>query len=312
MGGMKIVSLFSGCGGMDLGFEKAGFSVIFQNDNNKAAIDTLKYNFDENFVSHKDIRKILSEEIPDCDGIIGGPPCQSWSIAGKLRGSNDPRGQLIFDFIRIISAKRPNFFVMENVSGMLLKRHQEEFENIKLAFENLGYAIYCNVLNACDYGVPQDRKRLFVIGIIGEKKYCFPKKVLVKQNLMCIKNIPPHIKNQDVYRGSFSSIYMSRNRVRSWQEQSYTVQASCRHAPIHPQAPKMKRTCKDKYAFDTENLELYRRMSIREIARIQTFPDTFQFIYNKIPDGYKMVGNAVPVLLAQKIAESIREALDGV
>ena len=109
--------------------------------------------------------RYLTDEVPECDGIIGGPPCQSWSEAGSLRGINDKRGQLFYDFIRILEAKQPKFFLAENVSGMLLERHSEALKNIKEMFKNAGYRLSFKLLNASDYDVPQDRKRVFFVGI---------------------------------------------------------------------------------------------------------------------------------------------------
>jgi DNA (cytosine-5)-methyltransferase 1 len=117
------------------------------------------------------------------------------------------------------------------------------------------------------------------------------------------------ITNNEFMTGSFSSMYMSRNRVRSWDEPSYTIQAGGRHAPIHPDAPKMIKVGKDKMKFDSKSKDKYRRLSVRECARIQTFPDDFIFFYEKISDGYKMVGNAVPVKLAEEIAKTIKKTL---
>ncbi|HCT0462956.1 TPA: DNA cytosine methyltransferase, partial [Staphylococcus pseudintermedius] len=117
------------------------------------------------------------------------------------------------------------------------------------------------------------------------------------------------ILNHEYFTGSYSSIYMSRNRVRNWNEPSFTIQASGRQAPQHPQAPKMKLVEKNKREFVSEYIDLYRRLSVREAARIQGFPDDFEFIYDDLNNGYKMIGNAVPVELARKIALSIKQVL---
>lgn len=116
----KILSLFAGTGGLDLGFEKAGFEIVYANEYDKSIWETYEKNHTTP-LDHRDIRKIDSSELPDCDGIIGGPPCQSWSEAGSLKGINDSRGQLFYDFIRILKDKKPKFFVAENVSECCLK-----------------------------------------------------------------------------------------------------------------------------------------------------------------------------------------------
>ena len=131
---MKVVSFFAGAGGLDLGFEKAGFDVIWANEYDKEIWETYEKNHTNTILDKRSITKINASEVPDCDGIIGGPPCQSWSEAGALRGIKDKRGQLFFDFIRILEAKQPKFFLAENVSGMLSSRHEEALKNIKEMF----------------------------------------------------------------------------------------------------------------------------------------------------------------------------------
>jgi len=320
---MNIISLFSGAGGLDLGFKKAGFNVIWANEYDNSIWETYEANHKAP-LDRRDIRQIDSNEIPDCDGIIGGPPCQSWSEAGALRGINDARGQLFYEFIRILQYKKPKFFLAENVSGMLANRHNEAVQNITKMFEDAGYVIYIELLNAADYGVPQDRKRVFYIGIRRDldRTFRFPprrsSKVTLQQAISDLKEsalpaLPKNktngnsciVPNHEYMTGGFSTIYMSRNRVRSWDEQSFTIQAGGRHAPIHPQAPKMKFIEQNKREFIKGSEGLYRRLSVRECARIQTFPDGFNFKYNDVADGYKMIGNAVPVRLASYMAKAI-------
>ena len=324
---MKIVSLFSGAGGLDLGFKQAGFDIIWANEFDKTIWETYEKNH-ENFLDRRDIRTIPSSEIPECDGIIGGPPCQSWSEAGALRGIEDSRGKLFYEFIRILKDKKPKFFVAENVAGMLAARHKEAVQNIIQQFENCGYKLYIKLLNAADYGVPQDRKRVFYIGLRKDLNidFVFPnpldKKITLKEAIKDLQNfaIPALgknntnekacvINNNEYMTGGFSTIYMSRNRVRSWDEQSFTIQAGGRHAPLHPQAPKMTFIEQNKREFVKGKEDLYRRLSVRECARIQTFPDDFKFYYTDIADGYKMIGNAVPVRLAKLIGKAIAKQI---
>ncbi len=127
----KIVSLFSGAGGLDLGFKQAGYDVIWANEFDKDIWETYEKNHPETILDKRNILKIPANEVPDCDGIIGGPPCQSWSEAGAARGIKDKRGQLFFDFIRLLEAKQPKFFLAENVSGMLISKHNEALKEIK-------------------------------------------------------------------------------------------------------------------------------------------------------------------------------------
>ena len=324
---MKVVSLFSGAGGLDLGFEKAGFDIVFANEFDKTIWATYEKNHKAP-LDKRDIRKILSNEIPDCDGIIGGPPCQSWSEAGALRGIEDERGKLFYEYIRILKDKKPKFFVAENVSGMLANIHKEAVKNIIAEFDKAGYNMSVSLVNAVDFGVPQDRKRVFYIGIRKDLHKTFNlvapkvKKLVLKDAIWDLRDsVIPALKfnktngtkckvlNHEYMTGGFSTIYMSRNRVRSWGEPSFTIQAGGRHAPIHPQAPKMVFIEQNKREFVKGKEDLYRRLSVRECARIQTFPDSFEFVYTNLSDAYKMIGNAVPVQLAFVVAEEIKNIL---
>ncbi len=327
---MKIVSFFAGAGGLDLGFQKAGFDVIWANEYDKEIWETYQKNHSQTILDKRSIVDIAANEVPDCDGIIGGPPCQSWSEAGKARGIKDKRGQLFYDFIRILEEKQPKFFLAENVSGMLISKHNQALEGIKELFKNagLGYELSFKMLNASDYNVPQDRKRVFFIGIRKDLnfKYEFPNEKFEKITLetaisdlqesvlpaLALNNTNGQnciIPNHEYMIGGFSTMFMSRNRVRNWEEHSFTIQAGGRHAPIHPQAPKMEFVEKDVRIFVPQYEHLYRRLSVRECARIQTFPDDFIFYYKKIAAGYKMIGNAVPVNLAYFLAESIKNQI---
>ena len=324
---MKLISLFSGAGGMDLGFIKAGFEIAIANEYDKKIWETYENNHSAPLIKG-DIRNIPSSEFPDdCVGIIGGPPCQSWSEAGALRGIEDARGQLFYEYIRLIKDKQPKFFVAENVSGMMAKRHSKAVENIVKHFETAGqgYDIFIKMLNANDYGVPQDRKRVFYVGFrkdLGITDFEFPEphksKLVLRDAIWDLQNsaIPAldknktngdacSISNHEYFIGGYSTIYMSRNRVRSWDEPSFTIQASGRQAPQHPQAPKMKKIEKNKQIFIPGQEKLYRRLSVRECARIQTFPDDFKFYYTNLQDGYKMIGNAVPVELAYYVGKQV-------
>ncbi len=328
---MKIISLFSGCGGLDLGFEKAGFEIVTANEFDKTIWETFKVNHPNTKLIEGDIRSIREEDFPnEIDGIIGGPPCQSWSEAGALRGIEDDRGKLFYEYIRILKNKQPKFFLAENVSGMLANRHSEAVKNILELFDRCGYDVSLTLVNAKNYGVAQERKRVFYIGFRKDLKieFSFPhgsteddaKKITLKDVIWDLKDTavpagernqhnPDAVNNNEYFVGAFSPIFMSRNRVKSWEEQAFTVQASGRQCQIHPQAPKMIKAGKNDCRFVKGKEDLYRRMTIREVARVQGFPDEFQFIYTNTNDAYKMIGNAVPVNLAYEIANSIKDVL---
>lgn len=291
--------------------------------------------FQKNFPNvrliEKDIRKLSSEDFPDnIDGIIGGPPCQSWSEAGSLKGIKDARGQLFYDYIRILKDKQPLFFVAENVSGMLAARNSEAVKSFLNLFDEAGYDVNLRMLNANDFDVPEDRDRVFYVGFrkdLGIKNFVYPtpqpRKPTLRDAIWDLKNsaIPAKDKNHtngleckvpnhEYFIGSYSPVFMSRNRVRAWNEPGFTVQASGRQCQLHPQAPKMVKVEKNLQKFVQGKEYLYRRMTVREVARVQTFPDDFIFIYNDVNYGYKMIGNAVPVNLAYHVAMQIKQTLE--
>lgn len=329
---MKILSLFSGCGGLDLGFEKAGFEIPVANEFDPTIWETFKVNHPKTQLLECDIKNIKEEDLPkDIDGIIGGPPCQSWSEAGAMRGINDSRGQLFFEYIRLLKILKPKFFLAENVSGMLSKKHKEAVDNFIKLFKDCGYDVSLTLVNAKDYGVAEERKRVFYIGFRNDLKidFKFPegstkddnKKITLREILWDLKDSavpaeaknyhnPKAVNNNEYFVGAYSPMFMSRNRVKSWDEQAFTVQASGRQCQIHPQAPKMIKVGLNRCEFESGKEYLYRRMSIREVARIQGFPDNFKFIYNKVDNAYKMIGNAVPVNLAYEIALAIKKVLE--
>ena len=331
---MNVLSLFSGCGGLDLGFERAGFDIPVANEYDPTIWATFIANHPRTKLIQGDIRDISDKDFPnEIDGIIGGPPCQSWSEAGSLRGINDARGKLFYEYIRILKSKQPKFFLAENVSGMLSNRHLEAVKNIIKTFRECGYDVSINLVNAKDYGVAQERKRVFYIGFRKDLdiKFEFPqgstksnsKKLTLRDIIWDLQfsavpagnrnyHNPNAVNNNEYFTGAYSPIFMSRNRVKSWDEQAFTVQASGRQCQLHPQAPKMKFIEQNRREFVKGQEHLYRRMTIREIARIQGFPDDFKFIYNYTNDAYKMIGNAVPVNLAYEIAVAIKNALDNI
>lgn len=332
----NIISLFSGAGGLDLGFEKAGFNIMWANEYDKDIWETYMLNHKDTILDTRSITEIPSDEVPECDGIIGGPPCQSWSEGGSKRGLEDKRGQLFWDYIRILNAKNPRFFVAENVKGMMMNRYGDALDNFKKAFSEagkFGYDLYFHLVNAADYDVPEDRERVLFIGFRKDLniQYKFPEpttpkghRITLRQAIGDLADKEPkgfsngvnteggwneEVPNHDYLTGGFSSIFLSRNRIRDWDEVSYTIQASGRQAPLHPQAPKMIKINADKRIFVPGKEHLYRRLSVREAARIQTFPDDFILKYKNITAGYKMIGNAVPVNLAYIVAQSIKNLI---
>lgn len=328
---MALISLFSGAGGLDTGFLQAGFRTVVANEFDLKICPTYRANHPNVDLIEGDIRGVNANLFPEHpEGIIGGPPCQSWSEGGTLRGIDDPRGQLFYEYIRILQATQPYFFVAENVSGMLAQRHSAAVQGFMQLFADSGYDVQFKLLNANDYDVPEDRDRVFYVGFrhdlnIVDFEYPEPqnKKLKLRDAIWDLQDtaIPALagnktngdaciVPNHEYFVGGFSSIFMSRNRVRSWDEPGFTVQASGRQCQLHPQAPKMEKLGPNRHRFVPGHEDEYRRLSVREVARLQTFPDDYQFIYEDVNYGYKMIGNAVPVNLAFHVAMAVRNTLE--
>ncbi len=241
---MNVISLFAGCGGLDLGFERAGFNVIWANECDSSIFETYRKNHPNTMLNTTDVRLLKDQDIPSCDGVIGGPPCQAWSEGDKQLGFEAPRGQLFLEYIRIVNLKKPKFFVIENVQGILEDKHKQSLTFIIESLRSIGYSISYQLLNAADFRIPQDRLRVFFVGIRNDLQntFAFPnamsgKKVTLREAIGDIIEKPrffnegkvmsehPTRKNHDVYIGSYDAKYMARNRVRSWNEQSFTIQA---------------------------------------------------------------------------------------
>ena len=214
---------------------------------------------------------------------------------------------------------------------MLASRHDAAVKNIIAMFEECGYNVSVTMVNAKNYGVAEERKRVFYIGFRKDIDidFVFPKgsteeddkKITLRDIIWDLQETavpaapknyanPEAVNNNEYFTGAYSTIFMSRNRVKGWDEQAFTVQASGRQCQLHPQAPKMVKFDKNDCRFVEGQEHLYRRMTVREVARVQGFPDDFKFIYDKVDNAYKMIGNAVPVNLAYEVAVAIKEQLE--
>lgn len=304
---INTISLFCGAGGLDIGFEKSGFKIIWGNDFNSDACETHRKWSDAEIIKG-DITKISSESIPDCDIILGGFPCQGFSLAGP-RKIDDSRNKLYQQYVRIIKAKKPLMFVGENVKGILTMENGKIFEAIKNDFSGCGYDVFYVLVNAKEYGVPQDRERVIIVGFHKEleiKEFEAPKKcnkIITMQETL--KGLPEADK-EDVCYQPFSSRYMSRNRKRNWDEVSFTIPAMAKQVPLWPGSPDMIKIDKDKWEFGKDET---RRLSYKEAALIQTFPKDMEFVGN-LTSKYKQIGNAVPCTLAEAFAKHLYKILN--
>ena len=300
---MRVVSLFSGAGGLDLGFIKAGHKVIWANDLYEDAVKTYQKNIGNHIIC-EDIAKIQTDAIPDCDIVIGGFPCQGFSVANTKRHENDERNALYKELIRVIDAKRPKFFLAENVKGILSLGKGEVFKMILNDFAELGYKVQYQVLNAADYGVPQTRMRVIIVGVRKDLDFIYtypaptnsrdgegglPKWISVSDALAALPDpdLPNNLPNHEYskYKLSFNGYLGHRPLDPDMPAPTVTARGDDRGGVVilpHPSGT--------------------RRMSCRELATIQSFPLNFDFQGNR-SSIYRQIGNAVPVLLGYAVAK---------
>lgn len=314
---IKSCSLFSGCGGLDLGFKRAGYDIVYANEFDKFIWETFEHNNPGTCLDKRSIVDVTADDIPEgIDMLIGGPPCQAYSESGMKRGESDERGRLFFEYTRLLREIKPKVCLAENVRGILTKRHEATYEKIIKEYDEAGYDLHFFKFQLSDFGIPQDRERVFFIGTrkdLGIKSLRLDLPKLPRKTLFdAIGDLDGsavpfgesvRMSNHHYYVENYSSMYMSRSRVRGWGDVSFTIQASARHAPQHPSI-EMIRINSQSFKFNDEKNQ---RLSVRECARIQTFPDDFEFFYSNIRHAYKMVGNAVPPDFAELIAVQIRK-----
>ncbi|HEU4964381.1 MAG TPA: DNA (cytosine-5-)-methyltransferase [Bacilli bacterium] len=318
--GIKTLELFAGAGGLALGLELSGLETEAVVEVDKAACETLKLNRPSWRVIHEDVRNVDFTQYK-VDVVTGGFPCQAFSYAGKKLGFDDVRGTLFFEFARAIKEIRPKLFIGENVRGLINHDNGRTLQTIIDILSDLGYNVRYKLLNAVNYGVPQKRERIIIVGTLPEYEFNYPEpeervvnlrhalyKVPISEGMQYSANrrrilemVPPggcwRDLPEDVQRDFMGKSYFSGGgrtgmaRRLSWDEPSLTLTTS----------PSQKQT-------ERCHPEEVRPFTVREYARIQTFPDTWEF-YGTVSDKYRQIGNAVPVRLAYKLGRSIVEAL---
>jgi DNA (cytosine-5)-methyltransferase 1 len=283
-----------------MGFDRAGFRTIWANDVEPDACKTHKQ-WSTARVVCSDIARISESDIPDADIILGGFPCQGFSLSGP-RKIDDSRNALYKHYVRIVRAKKPMMFVGENVKGLLTMGGGSIIEAIVEDFSQCGYNVFYKLLNAKDYEVPEDRERVIIVGFrkdLNIRTFVFP---VPRKNIVtmreALKNIPDPNEN-DVCNAPYSSRYMSRNRKRGWDEVSYTIPAMAKQVTLYPGSPDMVKVDSDNWRFGENGVT--RRFSWQEASAIQTFPPDLVF-HGDLVSKYKQIGNAVPVRLAEIIA----------
>lgn len=299
---MKVVSLFSGAGGLDLGFLRAGHTIVWANDLYEDAVETYRANLGDHIVC-KDITEVNSSSIPDCDIVIGGFPCQGFSVANTKRSVTDSRNVLYRELLRVIRDKSPRFFLAENVKGILHFAKGEVFKKILSEMSALGYRVQYRLFNAADYGVPQKRERVIIVGIRNDVNFDFhfpepthcreggkhlPRWVGVAEALA---HFPDPSKSNDIPNHVCSKYKLNFNGYIG-------------HRPLDPDSPAPTVTARGDDKGGVVILphpNSTRRMTGRELAAVQSFPDDYRFC-GPLSSVYRQIGNAVPPRLAEAVA----------
>lgn len=309
------VSLFSGCGGSDLGLTQAGIVPIWANEISSSACELYTSVTNNAFIENADIRDI--DTFPKADILVGCYPCQGFSQAGR-RKSSDSINYLYREFDRALRQIKPIAFIVENVDGMRFRQNTTLLRSQLTRFRTAGYRVSWSILDAAAYGVAQHRRRLFLVGIrSGEKKlYRFPTAthgtdpsqlpyVSVKKVISKFKNAP----DGSYCAEPFHWYYLSRNRRLEWNQPSSCIVAHWRHVPLHPDSPELVKVGKDSWSFVTDGAA--RRLSYLECAAIQGFPEPKRFDHCSIRQRFRAIGNSVPPPLFCKVVTSLRQQLSG-
>jgi len=317
--GLKVASLFAGGGGLDLGFAAAGFISAFSTDIVDSFCETIRHNLPNDVVEAWDMNDLkgryVKEKVGNIDFVIGGPPCQSFSILGNRGATLDPRGKLVFEYVRFIKEINPRGFLFENVPGLLSVNGGKDWKMIQKFFESTGYQIHWKRVNAAEYGVPQLRERIVLIGLRKSMKFSWPEKRfsiakngeselpvarIAGQALEGVEIAPNHIirVHSEKVSGRYSKIAQGgRDRVDHTDR-------------IHPERPSGTVLVGSGGGGGRPFIHPYedRHLTVREAARLQSFPDWWEFKGTGTSQ-YRQVGNAVPALMAYHIAKSIESAL---
>ena len=305
---MKVISLFSGAGGLDLGLKQAGHDIIWANDFDKNAVETYRHNIGTHIVCN-DIKNIDISTIPNADVVIGGFPCQGFSQANRFRMIDDERNHLYKFFYNVIKEKQPMFFIAENVKGILSLGKGEAIKQIVSDFENAGYKTDLHLVNMANYGVPETRQRVIIIGqridLSSEWLFQFPKETHSKDGKdglhkwVSIKEAIERFPDPDMPNDTLNHEY-SKYKV---EYRNYTA-----HRPTDPDKPSPTILARGNGGGGVCAIPHYngqRRLTVRESAAVQTFPDDFVFFG---PRGacYRQIGNAVPVMFAEILGKELK------
>ena len=319
MGKLKVASLFCGCGGTDVGlignfnflnkyYDANNIEIVYANDidSNACAI------FEENFglsPDNRDIRNISADELPDFDILTGGFPCQSFSIVAQnppRLGIKDDRGMLFFEMCRILKERQPKCFIAENVKGILTANKKAAFPLIVQEFENSGYDVKYSVLNAAEYGVPQKRERVIIVGFRKDLKidFSFPTPIISDESeYNSLQSVIEKNIDEKYYFSEKAVAGMMRNRDNMNKGRAQDITKPCNTVGAH--LAKVSLNSTDPVLFENGK---YRRFTPREVARIQSFPESFKLIGSESAQ-YRALGNAIPPVMFWYVAKAVSEHL---
>lgn len=311
--GLTAISLFSGCGGSDIGLHDAGVEVVWANEKNESACEFYRAVTGSDVIHQADVREV--DTFPKADLLVGCYPCQGYSQGG-VRDPNSETNYLYREFDRALRQIRPKAFIVENVNGMRFQNNAPLLQNQLVRFRSAGYLVNWKVLNAHDYGVAQSRKRLIIVGIQSKskKRFEFPDPT---HGAGC-KN--PHLTQKNAIWSlrkkadgnycdqPFHWYYLSRDRRKSWSEPSATIVANERHVALHPDSPKLVKVGPDKWVFDGDE-STARRLSYLECAALQGFREPIRFNQQSLSLRYRAIGNAVPPPLFKAVTDSLLNQL---
>ena len=307
---MKVGSLFSGIGGIDLGFQQAGFNIVWANELDKDAATTYRHNFGNKCLVEKDICKVKAKEIPDFDILVAGFPCQPFSIMGRQKGFKDPRGTLFYEIVRVVKEKQPKIIFLENVSNLIKHNDGKTFLAIYNALAPLGYSLRYSVMDATEYGnVPQIRTRIFIVAFLDEEKcekFKFPEKI--ERTVQLNDIIKRDIKHDNSYYYNENSPYYKDLKIIVTDKRAlykiYDTGVSRKAHYICPTLTANMGTYPDRVPIVLDDYGI-RKITPYECLALQGFPKEYRFPKIPLPSAYKQCGNSVVVPVIKRIAESI-------
>lgn len=299
----RFIDLFAGIGGIRLGFESVGGHCVFSSEFDEDACTTYEANFGEH--PSGDITKIEAKDIPDFDILLGGFPCQAFSIIGKKEGfANETCGTLFFDIERILKEKRPPAFMLENVRNLTAHDNGNTFRTIKEHLEAIGYNVYSKVLNALEYGVPQNRERIYIVGFWDDVKFEFPEPVPVEERKTLVDILESDVDKKYYVRDSIRLSRLERLKDKDYPRPYISHENMAGSITPHPYSSALRAGASANYILVNDE----RRPTEREMLRIQGFPDSYKIVlpYGKVK---KQCGNSVAVPVIKAIAREMIKAL---